>query len=125
VHDSVNAGKAKGDRTKISIQQVRQWFLENKHTLKKGKKFNCTLHLSHSASCKSTCLSTSTSSLSRDIVNPKAPEGEPPPPKSTRPELRRMGEDRPPYAVLAVDPFTKKMDVEPMVLKEGQDWKAL
>ena len=37
VHDLVNAGKAKGDKTKISIQQVRQWFLENKHTLKKKK----------------------------------------------------------------------------------------
>ena len=29
VHDLINAGKAKGDKTKISIQQVRQWFLEN------------------------------------------------------------------------------------------------
>ena len=39
----VNKGKDpkdKKDKNKINIKQVRQWFLENKHTLKKQKAFN-------------------------------------------------------------------------------------
>ena len=123
VHDLINAGKAKGDKTKISIQQVRQWFLENKHTLKKGKKFNSYVAPEPQHELQIDMLEYKYKQPDRDIVNPKAPEGEPKAPKSTRPELRRMGEDRPPYAVLGIDPFTKKMAVEPMVLKEGQDWR--
>ena len=37
--------------------------------------------------------------------------------------MRRAAEDRPPYAVLAADPFTKKMAVEPMTLNQGKDWR--
>ena len=36
----VNEGKDKKDKkdpSKVNIKQVRQWFLENKHTLKKKK----------------------------------------------------------------------------------------
>ena len=39
----VNEGKDKKDKkdpSKVNIKQVRQWFLENKHTLKKKKAFN-------------------------------------------------------------------------------------
>ena len=37
--------------------------------------------------------------------------------------MRRAAEERPPYAVLAIDPFTKKMAVDPMTLNQGKDWR--
>ena len=40
VFEEVNKGKDKKDKTKINIEQVRQWFLENKHTLKKKKRLS-------------------------------------------------------------------------------------
>ena len=37
--------------------------------------------------------------------------------------MREDAEDRPPYAVIAIDSFTKKMHVEPMTLNAGKDWR--
>ena len=37
--------------------------------------------------------------------------------------MREDAEDRPPYAVIAIDSFTKKMHVEPMTLNQGKDWR--
>ena len=37
--------------------------------------------------------------------------------------MREVAVDRPPYAVIAIDSFTKKMHIEPMTLNEGKDWK--
>ncbi len=36
----LNKDKVKGDKSKVNIKQVMQWFLENKHTLKKQKACN-------------------------------------------------------------------------------------
>ena len=43
--------------------------------------------------------------------------------KRDRKTMREDAEDRPPYAVVAIDSFTKKMHVEPMTLNEGKDWR--
>ena len=43
--------------------------------------------------------------------------------KRDRPSMRTAAEDRPPYAVIAIDSFTKKMHIEPMTLNEGKDWR--
>ena len=40
-----------------------------------------------------------------------------------RKTLREDNEDKPPYAVMAIDSFTKKMHVEPMPLNQGKDWR--
>ena len=37
--------------------------------------------------------------------------------------MREVAADRPPYAVMAIDSFTKKMHVEPMALNGGKDWR--
>ena len=62
VHELVNAGKEKGDKNKVSIGQVRQWFLENTHMLKKGEHLTPTLRPSPNARYKLTRYNTNTSS---------------------------------------------------------------
>ena len=107
MHDLINAGEAKGDKTKISIQQVRQWFLENKHTLKKGKKFNSYVAPEPQHELQIDMLTYKYKQPNRDIVHPKQADVGPRV-RVNRTELRRATEDKPPYAAMAIDPFTKK-----------------
>ncbi len=58
----------------------------------------------------------------RDLVAGKEKRADPSF-RVNRAEMREDAEDRPPYAVIAIDSFTKKMHVEPMTLNEGKDWR--
>ena len=122
VFEEVNKGKDKKDKTKINIEQVRQWFLENKHTLKKKKAFNSYVAPEPLHEIQIHMLHYKYKQPDRDLVAGKeqlAREGF----KRDRVSMRTAAEERPPYAVIAIDSFTKKMHVEPMPLNQGKDWR--
>ena len=121
----VNKGKDKKDKkdkSKINIAQVRQWFLENKHTLKKKKAFNSYVAPEPLHEIQIDMLHYKYKQPPREGVATQEMRAEPGF-RRDRATNRTNAEDRPPYAVIAIDSFTKKMDVQPMTLNEGKDWK--
>ena len=112
VFEEVNKGKDKKDKTKINIEQVRQWFLENKHTLKKKKAFNSYVAPEPLHEIQIDMLHYKYKQPDRDLVAGKKKRARPGF-RVDRPGMRTAAEDRPPYAVMAIDSFTKKMHVEP------------
>ena len=122
VFEEVNKGKDKKDKTKINIEQVRQWFLENKHTLKKKKAFNSYVAPEPLHEIQIDMLHYKYKQPDRDLVAGKKKRARPGF-RVDRPGMRTAAEDRPPYAVMAIDSFTKKMHVEPMTLNAGKDWR--
>ena len=121
----VNKGKDKKDKkdkTKVNIAQVRQWFLENKHTLKKKKAFNSYVAPEPLHEIQIDMLHYKYKQPPREGVATQEMRAEPFF-RRDRATNRANAEDRPPYAVIAIDSFTKKMDVQPMTLNEGKDWK--
>jgi hypothetical protein len=122
VFEEVNKGKDKKDKTKINIEQVRQWFLENKHTLKKKKAFNSYVAPEPLHEIQIDMLHYKYKQPDRDLVAGKVKRARPGF-RVDRPGMRTAAEDRPPYAVMAIDSFTKKMHVEPMTLNAGKDWR--
>ena len=121
----VNEGKDKKDKkdkSKINIEQVRQWFLENKHTLKKKKAFNSYVAPEPLHEIQIDMLHYKYKQPERDKVAGKDQLAQPGF-RRDRPTMRTAAEDRPPYALIAIDSFTKKMDVQPMTLNEGKDWR--
>ena len=124
VFEEVNKGKDKKDKTKINIEQVRQWFLENKHTLKKKKAFNSYVAPEPLHEIQIDMLHYKYKQPPRDtVVDKEQKKIDPEHYRVDRKTLREDAEDRPPYAVMAIDSFTKKMHVEPMTLNGGKDWR--
>jgi len=118
----VNEGKDKKDKTKINIGQVRQWFLENKHTLKKKKAFNSYVAPEPLHEIQIDMLHYKYKQPPRDGVA-TAEQKKDPDYRVDRELMRTVAADRPPYAVIAIDSFTKKMHIEPMTLNAGKDWR--
>jgi hypothetical protein len=124
VFEEVNKGKDKKDKTKINIEQVRQWFLENKHTLKKKKAFNSYVAPEPLHEIQIDMLHYKYKQPPVDpVVDKIAKARDPNNYRVDRATLRKNNEDKPPYAVMAIDSFTKKMHVEPMPLNQGKDWR--
>ena len=122
VFEEVNKGKDKKHKTKINIEQVRQWFLENKHTLKKKKAFNSYVAPEPLHEIQIDMMHYKYKQPPRDLVAGEVKRARPGF-RVDRPTMRTNAEDRPPYAVMAIDSFTKKMHVEPMTLNQGKDWR--
>ena len=106
----------------MNIKQVRQWFLENKHTLKKKKAFNSYVAPEPLHEIQIDMLNYKYKQPPRDLVAGEVQRARPGF-RVDRPGMRTAAEDRPPYAVIAIDSFTKKMHIEPMTLNEGKDWR--
>ena len=122
VFAEVNKGKDKKDPSKVNIKQVRQWFLENKHTLKKKKAFNSYVAPEPLHEIQIDMLHYKYKQPPRDGVA-TAEQKKDPDYRVDRELMRTVAADRPPYAVIAIDSFTKKMHIEPMTLNEGKDWR--
>ena len=101
---------------------MRQWFLENKHTLKKKKAFNSYVAPEPLHEIQIDMLHYKCKQPDRDVVAGKETRRDPDY-RADRPLMRTVAADRPPYAVIAIDSFTKKMHIEPMTLNEGKDWR--
>ena len=122
VFAEVNKGKDKKDPSKVNIKQVRQWFLENKHTLKKKKAFNSYVAPEPLHEIQIDMMHYKYKQPPRDLVAGEVQRARPGF-RVDRPGMRTNAEERPPYAVMAIDSFTKKMHVEPMTLNAGKDWR--
>jgi len=100
-----------------------QWFLENKHTLKKKKAFNSYVAPEPLHEIQIDMLHYKHKQPPRDLVAGEEQKAADPKFRMNRDDMRKDAEDRPPYAVIAIDSFTKKMHVEPMTLNQGKDWR--
>ena len=114
--------KYKKDKIKIHIKQVMQWFLGNKHTMKKQKTFNSYVAPEPLHEIQVDMLHYKYKQPDRDKVATKEMRARPGF-RASRKQLRDDAEDRPPYGVIAIHSFTKKMAVEPMTLNQGKDWR--
>ena len=119
--ETLNEGKEKKDPTRISMEAIRKWFRNNRETLKAPTGSNSYVAPGPGHEIQVDMFHFYYKQPDRIKRKPKQPEYEPKI-KVTRAEIRSLTRS-PPYGILAVDVFIKRMHVVPLILNQGKDWR--
>ena len=103
------------------MEAVRKWFRNNKETLKAPTGSNSYVAPAPLREFQLDLFHVKYKQPERVKVAPEQPESGPRI-RVNREELRRRTQD-PPYGIMAIDVFTKRMHVVPLKLNQGKDWR--
>ena len=119
--ETLNKGKGKKDPTRIKMEEIRIWFRNNREKLKAPKKQNTNSYVAPGPGheLQIDLLHYYYKQPYRHKVKPDQPETGPRL-KINRAEIRATTVV-PPYGLMAVDVFTKKMHVAPLKINQGKE----
>jgi len=119
----LNEGKKRGDETRIKMEDIKNWFKNNREKLQAPKKQNTNSYVAPGPGheLQIDLFHYYYKQPYRQKVKPDQPD-KGPRLKINRAEVRATTAVAP-YGLMAIDVFTKKMHVVPLKLNQAKDWR--